>query len=308
MSISAAKTLKSDPPRFTPAAAEEIALDDFGIEARAASLNSERDQNFRLTSATGPHYVLKIANAAEVPSAIEFENAILEHLHRVAPDIPVPRIVPSTANENVVVHASEGVNYLVRCLTWLDGTCLDDMKPKPRLHRQLGTELARLGRGLRGLFHPAARKPLLWDLRNLAQLSPWLEDIEDRDLREFCTKFVRHYSEDTVPRLAALRSQVIFNDFHGDNVYVNDESPPKICGIGDFGDSLHGPLICDVAVAAAYQVSSGEDPLEDVIELVQAYHGVTPLEPEGLLMGLVFGAAIGATLMPSRLRSWSVGR
>ncbi|MDX1556425.1 MAG: phosphotransferase, partial [Xanthomonadales bacterium] len=172
MRISPAKTLKSDPPRFTPGVAEQIALHHFGIEARADSLDSERDQNFRLSSTSGPQYVLKIANAAETPSAIEFENAVLKHLHKVAPDIPVPRIVPSTTNENIVIHAFEGVNHLVRCLTWLPGTCLDEKKPRPRLHRQLGTELARLGRALRGLFHPAAHKPLLWDMRNLEQLSP----------------------------------------------------------------------------------------------------------------------------------------
>lgn len=280
--ISGARTLESEPPRFTPSAAEHIALRNFGIEAQAELLDSERDQNFRLRSVTGTQYVLKIANAEEEPSAIDFENAVLEHIRTVAPNIPVPRIVASTANENVVIHSFNGVNYLVRCLTWLHGKRVDDVEPTPGLRKQLGTELATLGRALRGLIHPAACKPLLWDIQNLAELTPWIADIEDSSTRAFCATFVTSFSENTLPKLAALRSQVIYNDLHGGNVYVNNDSPPKISGIGDFGDTLYGPLICDVAVAAAYQLSMGDDPLDGVIEFVQAYNSITALEREEL--------------------------
>ena len=274
------RTLESDPPRFTSSAAEHIALSNFGIEAQAESLDSERDQNFRLRSVTGTQYVLKIANAEEEPSAIDFENAVLEHIRTVAPNIPVPRIVASTANENVVIHSFKGVNYLVRCLTWLHGKCMDDVEPTPGLRKQMGMELATLGRALRGLHHPAACKPLLWDMQNLAELTPWIADIEDSCTRALCATFVTSFSENTLPKLAALRSQVIYNDLHGGNVYVNSDSPPKISGIGDFGDTLYGPLICDVAVAATYQLSTGDNLLEGVIEFVQAYNSITALECE----------------------------
>ena len=278
--ISASRTLESDPPRFTACAAEHIALHSFGIEAQAESLDSERDQNFHLRTTSGTQYVLKIANAKEEPAAIEFENAVLEHIRTVAPTISVPRIVASTANENVVIHRSEGVDYLVRCLTWLNGKCLDDVESTAALRKQLGVELATLGKALRGLFHPAARKPLLWDMQNLAALTPWIADIEDSGMQAFCTTFITRFSEHTLPILAGLRSQVIYNDLHGGNVYVSDDSSPTIIGIGDFGDTLHAPLICDVAVAAAYQLSNGDDPFGNVIEFVQAYNSITALERE----------------------------
>ena len=278
--ISVKRTLESDPPRFTSGAAERIALRSFGIKAQAASLDSERDQNFRLHTADGTQYVLKIANAEEDPAAIDFENAVLEHIHTVAPTIPIPRIVASTANENVVIHPFKGVNYLVRCLTWLSGECVDDVASTFDLRKQMGVELATLGRALRGLFHPAARKPLLWDIQNLAELTPWIADIEDASTRAFCTTFVTRFAENTLPKLAGLRCQVIYNDMHGGNVYVNNDAPRRISGIGDFGDTLYGPLICDVAVAAAYQLSMGDDPLNDVIEFVQAYNSITALERE----------------------------
>ena len=40
--------LAFDPPRLTPAEAEEIARREFGLEGRASPLPSERDQNFLL--------------------------------------------------------------------------------------------------------------------------------------------------------------------------------------------------------------------------------------------------------------------
>ncbi len=137
-----------------------------------------------------------------------------------------------------------------------------------------------MGRALRDLNHPAACKPLLWDIQNLVELTPWVADIEDSSTRALCTAFVTKFSENTLPRMAALRSQVIYNDLHGGNVYVNDDSPPKISGIGDFGDTLYAPLICDVAIAVAYQLSMGDDPLDGVIDFVQAYNSITALECE----------------------------
>ena len=304
--ISVTRTLESDPPQFTTNDAVNIALRYFGIEAQAESLDSERDQNFRLHSATGTQYVLKIANAEEEPSAIDFENAVLEHICTVAPTIPVPRIVASTADENVVIHRSEGVDYLVRCLTWLDGICVGDVEQTPELRKQLGVELATLGRALRGLFHPAARKSLLWDIQSLAELTPWVADIEDSSMQAFCATFINSFSENTLPKLAGLRSQVIYNDLHGGNVYVSDESSPKITGIGDFGDTLYAPLICDVAVAAAYQLSMGDNPLDDVIEFVQAYHSITALEREEIdLLPDLITARLVAMLT---IASWRVRR
>ena len=40
----------------------------YGIEARAARLTGERDENFRLSTADGSDYVLKVAHPAENPA------------------------------------------------------------------------------------------------------------------------------------------------------------------------------------------------------------------------------------------------
>ena len=56
----AAGVLEAKAPAYSTAEAEEIARRVFGIAASAHPLDSERDQNFRLSSGDGPDWVLKI--------------------------------------------------------------------------------------------------------------------------------------------------------------------------------------------------------------------------------------------------------
>ena len=85
--------------------------------------------------------------------------------------IVVPRVVPTAAGApSQVVAAPDGRRHVVRLLTYLPGTILEDVAHPPQLLRNLGATLARLGRALRGFFHPAAGHELLWDLKLAARL------------------------------------------------------------------------------------------------------------------------------------------
>ena len=69
-------------PKFDVEFAAAIAEEHFGIRAVARQLPSERDQNFLLTDASGEKFVLKIANARELPEFVDAQNAVLEHLEK----------------------------------------------------------------------------------------------------------------------------------------------------------------------------------------------------------------------------------
>ena len=51
-----------------------------------------------------------------------------------------------------------------------------------------------------------------------------------------------------LPRLRGLRSQAIHGDCHASNLLVDGES---VCGILDFGDMIHAPLMFEPAIAMA---------------------------------------------------------
>ena len=66
-----------------------------------------------------------------------------------------------------------------------------------------------------------------------------------------------------LPRLAALRAQVIHNDYHLYNVLVAPDDQARIVtGIIDFGDMVHAPLVGEVATAAAFHMAGSADPFE----------------------------------------------
>ncbi|HEX7501571.1 MAG TPA: hypothetical protein VF524_14915, partial [Polyangia bacterium] len=81
-------------PRFDLDTAERVARERFGVDGRATELTSERDQNFRIESASGERIVLKIANATEERALLEAQQAALIH---VAARVHItPRVMHST--------------------------------------------------------------------------------------------------------------------------------------------------------------------------------------------------------------------
>lgn len=292
--------LGAPPPALNCAEAQALALEHYGIAGEAELLVSERDQNFAIKCADGTRYLLKIANAAEAVEVVEFENAALEHLLAVSPDLPVPRLIPSKAGSTMVrAQVSGGATHLVRMITWLDGKLLRAVKLTAPLSRQLGTALAHLGHGLRGFFHPAAGKSLLWNLTNFPQLRDKVRFVQDEALREICGRHIDRFSSSISPALTKLRAQIIHNDLNPSNVLVSEDG--RVSGIIDFGDMVHAPLICDVAVAAAYQLRDDDDLLTTVLEFVSAYHRVTPLESDELelLFDLIFARVVTTVVVTS---------
>jgi len=304
--MSAADILLSAPPTLTDGEAKELARRFYGVDATATPLGSERDQNFRLRSDNGAQLLLKIANVAEDPESLRFENAALAHIAQVAPDFPVPRVIRTVDGSDMTRFEQDNDTYWVRAISWVAGRTLRDVPIDEALRRQLGSSLAELGRALRGFFHPAGNKQLLWDIRHTADLARWLEHIDDPSVRSLCEECIADFRSETLPQLPALRSQVIHNDLNASNVLVSDEPQPTITGVVDFGDMIHGPLVCDVAVGAAYQLLSGDDPLAGAIQFVEAYHRVNPLEPGevGVLYDLI-RARLVTTLI---ITAWRAGR
>jgi len=278
--MNAAEILSSPPPAFSERDASELARIHYGLNVSATVLVSERDQNFRLKSNDGTRYLLKIANAAEDAEALRFENAALSHIERVAPGFPVPRVIAAKDGEEMVSFSLPSNAHWLRVISWLPGRSLRDIETTDSMRRELGSSLAHLGRSLRGFFHSGGGKQLLWDIRHTTNLAGWLAHVDNKSTRERCSDVVARFDSKILPRLERLRSQVIHNDLNASNVLVSDEPHPMVTGIVDFGDMIYGPLVCDVAVGAAYQLSPGDDPLAGALQFVEAYHRVFPLEFE----------------------------
>ncbi len=290
--------LEAKPPALSSSDAERIAAGAFGVRGRARLLESERDQNFQLCADDGRAFVLKIANRAEDPAVLDFQTRALEHVAERDPGLPVPRVVRSLGGEPCPVVDG----HRVRLVSFLHGQLLEDASLSPRLLRHLGASLARLGRALRGFFHPAAGHELFWDLKQAAALRAHGVHIGDRKRRALAEQILERFESGVLPQLPGLRAQVIHNDVSRGNTLVDAE---RVTGIFDFGDMVHAPLVCDLAVTCAEVMLGADEPVSAAAELVAGYAGVEALRDEerSLLFDLVAARlAVGVCVSAWRVR------
>jgi 4-aminobutyrate aminotransferase-like enzyme/Ser/Thr protein kinase RdoA (MazF antagonist) len=287
--------LEAAPPRFTSEEAGRIAAELFGLEGRASSLGSERDQAFLLDDG-GAGAVLKISNSGEDPAALDLEEAAIAHVAAVDPELPVARpLAPRAAYSG----------HHVRLFERLGGH-----KGGPELHDEAVQELcrvhARLCLALRSFFHPAAGRDLLWDMRQTPRLRPLLDEIGDGERRAVARRTIDRFEERVLPAWPRLRAQVVHGDFNLDNLLLDERD--RICGVVDFGDCCHTALVADVAVALASLLRGR--PAEDVFRVsrlaLDGYAAHLPLEQLELeLLGDLVGARLAAIVAIS---AWRVHR
>jgi 4-aminobutyrate aminotransferase-like enzyme len=281
--------LESTPPAFGEEAARQILREGFGVESSSLHpLAGERDQNFRANTAGGQRFLFKISNPADDRSILDLQAAALRHIERVDPGLPVMRALPTVTGEPwVEVPGPDGRTYPARLFTFLPGQVTANTALTTEAIWSHGQITARLGRALRGFFHPAADYEILWDITHLPKLRPLLTHLSDGPGQAQVERVLDRFQELVAPALPGLRAQVIHGDMSLDNVLLGDDL--RVSGIVDFGDMTHAPLVCDLAVAVADVLHGREDAIEAAGALIGGYGSVTPLEDEeaGLLADLV---------------------
>jgi Ser/Thr protein kinase RdoA (MazF antagonist) len=268
--------LTPSPPVTAPEAAEAVQT-CFGLSGQLARLPGEADDNFLLRANGEKRYVVKVAHERADPRVVGVQVRVLRHIESVAAALPVPRVVPSADGRPWAVVADGPLRgRVVHVLTYLDGELLRSVRTDPALRRTLGGTLARLGRALSEFDDPLVRRPLLWDLAQLPQLSPLLADLADSEGSSMLAEQLSRLAASLPPRLTTQRTQLVHNDFSPDNVLISADAS-RVCGIIDFGDVTVTALVNDVAIAAAYQLTDEPDLLGPALDLIAGYHATTPL-------------------------------
>ena len=296
------KFLRANAPLFPLERVRQLAREKFGLVGDAKALYSERDQNTLLREADGRAWMLKIANIDEAPEAIDCQIEALRHIERVDPGLPVPRVLLTRDGRTTgQLEAAAGRRHVVYALSFVDGQIAAERELPAGLLRRVGAIQARLGRALRGFFHPAAgSRELLWDVRMAPAYLPLLGLLPDPQ-REVAAQILDDGIRSVLPRLAALRAQAIHGDLHGHNLILDNGG--DIAGIIDFGDMIHGALVCDLA-AALGDLMAPPDRIPQVLEnLVRGYNQVRALEADerALLFDLV-GLRLVFTMLVNAFR------
>lgn len=275
---------KQPPPAFPEDAIKRIAATHFGLAGEITPLISERDQNACLCGDRGS-FVLKIANRAETGEALEFQNAVLEHLRVVAPDLGVPRLVPATDGAAIArwPSADGRGSHDVRVLTYLPGLLFSEVPKSAALFESLGRFMGRLSHALQGFGHPAAHRPdFLWNLDHPEHCRGYIPDIvrpEDRAVVE--RVFARH-DEMVRPLLPRLRAAVVHQDANDNNIIVDPADRSAVVGLIDFGDMTFGRQVNELAVTLAYALLDVPDIVAASRAVISGYISGFPLTADEL--------------------------
>jgi 4-aminobutyrate aminotransferase-like enzyme/Ser/Thr protein kinase RdoA (MazF antagonist) len=268
--------LRSAPPVFGIAEAERIARDIYGLAVSLRPLSGERDCNFHVRTADAREYVLKIVDGAADPQTTDCQVRVLRHLAEQDPSLPVPRIFATQLGADLGLVEQDGQSYATCLMGYLPGQLLADIKPTPSLFKNIGDTLARVDRALHGFFHPALAQRIAWDVRRLPELMEFAAYIEAADVRRDVEQ-VFAALKDRLPALRGLRSQAIHGDCHAANLLI-DSTAGAVCGVLDFGDMIHAPLILEPAVAMSELLAGALTTPDELSTILGGYALVQPLE------------------------------
>jgi 4-aminobutyrate aminotransferase-like enzyme/aminoglycoside phosphotransferase (APT) family kinase protein len=264
--------LRSAPPVFGIAEAERIARDVYGLAVSLSPLSGERDCNFHIRTADARSFVLKIVDGAADPQTTDCQVRVLRHLAEQDPSLPVPRIFATQQGADLGQAEQDGRTYATCLMGYIPGRLLADIKPEPALLRNLGDTLARVDRALHGFFHPALAQRIAWDVRRLPELMEFAPYIESAGVRRAVEEVVLALKE-RLPAIRGLPAQAIHGDCHPANVLV-DASGGTVCGVLDFGDMIHAPLVQEPAVAMSELLTDGLVKPEDLAAVLEGYAGL----------------------------------
>ncbi|CAN7718715.1 phosphotransferase enzyme family protein [Rhizobium sp. LjRoot98] len=282
--------------------AEAAVADVYGLAGTAKRLSSERDETFLFIRSDGTDFILKIANPAEDPAALDFQDGALLHLASAAPAVPVPRLVPAKNGEPSHTLATSEGPRIMRLLTFLRGELQYRTRACEVQSRNVGRALAELGLGLKDYKGRPPAGKLMWDISHTLDLAAVVDHVAPE--RRAQAEAVLFEFERALPLITGLkRRQIIHNDFNPHNILLAPAKPTEVVGIIDFGDMVHGPLVNDLAVALSYHLAT-ENWAARAGAFLEGFLSVRALEPAEMeLLPVLTRARLAMSIIIAEWRS-----
>lgn len=273
-------------PTFSLAQATGFVRELYGIDATLVQLDSERDQNFLVTSGDRPLSVLKIANPSTPAELLEQENRIMLRLAKEIADRQFPYPIAGRHGRLIEPVEQNARTYPVRLVHYIPGRLLADHRPvTDHLLEDLGGLLGRMTRVLGGVSATLARENFPWNLdlfpETVGQSNGDLP-VASQESTELIAETLKRYRQHVLPRRSEFRKSLIHNDANDRNVIVSEEPVPsandldegnafRVRGIIDFGDMVFASTVNEVAIGVAYAMLNRAEPLDTAASVLRGF-------------------------------------
>lgn len=274
----------------------------YGLNGVVKRLSSERDETFLFTATDGAAFILKIANPAEDPATLDFQDGALLHLQVVAPGVPVPRLLPTLEGKPChTLFTSEGPR-IMRLLTFLHGELQYRTPASEAQSRNVGRALAELGLGLENYAGRPPEGKLMWDISHTLDLAAVIDHVAPERRAQVAAVLAEF--ESALPAIAAIRRrQIIHNDFNPHNILLDPAEPTHVVGIIDFGDMVYAPVVNDLAVALSYHLAT-DNWAARINAFLEGYQSARALEEAEIeLLPLLTRARLAMSIIIAEWRS-----
>jgi hydroxylysine kinase len=252
-----------------------VVAENYNLSGDYTQLVSERDQNFRLKASDGQGFVVKVTGLIEDRIATDFQIAALSHFEESEFNY-APRVFRTVSGEKrSVITSDAGQEYCLRVVTWLDGSLLQDVELTINNANRFGQRLAELDLSLENFDFDGDGQAGLWDMQEVLQLRSLLPHVNNERVQKYARMVLTRFDETVITALRALPRQAIHNDANPENILI--DANDDVSGFIDFGDALKAPRIIEVATAASYLRTGGENPLKFIEAFVEGYHQQSPL-------------------------------
>jgi Ser/Thr protein kinase RdoA (MazF antagonist) len=269
------RAIAVEPPNFATEVVAAVVARDFNLQGVFTPLVSERDQNFRLRTADGQGFVVKVTGLNEDRIATDFQIAMLSHFEESQFNY-APQIVKTVSGEKRSVISSDADQiYCLRVVTWLDGSLLQDVEWSIDIANRFGRRLAELDLALENFDFDGDGQAGIWNMQEASQLRNLLQHVNDKSVQKYTSAVLARLDDGVITRLGTLPRQAIHNDANPENILIGADG--DVSGFIDFGDALKAPRIIEVATAASYLRAGGENPLQYIAAFVEGYQQRNPL-------------------------------
>ena len=240
------------------------------------ALDGERDQNHRLSAASGK-VVVKVGSAAEPIILAQEQARALDLLAMVDPSLPVPHCLAAKDGHKVPVLHCDGADYPVLVLQWLEGEVAGDRQLDAGQYRAWGEAIGRLNKAMRGFVSvPLMQRTLDWNVASFDEARWPVSELSEAEAA-LIAPALQAFRQFVAPQLMRFPHQLMHCDVHPYNTLLGPDG--GVSGIIDFGDMIFGPRLLDLSNAIGDCLVPGHDMARVAVNLVAGFVRHVPLEP-----------------------------